>query len=367
MNPTAELILHIGHYKTGTTALQVSCTAHDAALAQQGLVYSPFPLHLHKHSALAFCLLQEAGVKTLMHGFNTTTSARDLWERVFKLARGMKSGQSLLVSSEEFMRLGEHVGAHQNLQAIFAEAPDIRVRVIAYLRSPQSHLLSWYNQLVKMGATDSNFDATVCGEIESIHWDYARALAPWIKTFGPDRVIVRHYHEGLRDGGALFSDFLEALGYRVPPGFHAPHRDPNPRLDDRILGLKRAYMRAELPKGLINSAIARATDNLAIEDGTGQLPETPDFVTIREAARAGIESLVTLPHASLDAAQLCANLPRPLSAEARAMSDLVALLAGELGQMRAVQRNMNTRLTALENALASYSKTATNADEGGQA
>ena len=40
MTQTRDLILHIGHYKTGTTALQVFLHQNRALLALQGLHYA---------------------------------------------------------------------------------------------------------------------------------------------------------------------------------------------------------------------------------------------------------------------------------------------------------------------------------------
>ncbi len=51
----------------------------------------------------------------------------------------------------------------QQSQAVVDElnaASDIPVKIVAYLRSPNSHLHAWYNQLVKLGANFGNFAVT---------------------------------------------------------------------------------------------------------------------------------------------------------------------------------------------------------------
>lgn len=356
MSKAASLILHIGHYKTGTTALQVFCAANSALLAAQGLVYSPFPLKLGKHSPLAYSLLRDAGVTTLMHGFDMPETARALWAQLFDTARALDEGQSLLVSSEEFMRLGAHPDAAALLRDIVATAPDVRVRVIAYLRPPNSHLQSWYNQLVKMRVKVGNFDCAVRSQMEPIHWDYARALAPWIEIFGADRVILRQFGDALRDGDALYSDFLESLGYAVPITATVPPRDPNPRLDDRILDIQRAYLRAALPKWMVDHAATRLSANLAAEDGDEALRTAPDFDTIAKTARRGIAALAALPGAALDLDAMTADPPRGQPDESRALRDLVALLAGELAQLRTQQHQTNARLNVLEKRLGADEK-----------
>jgi hypothetical protein len=352
MSKPANLILHIGHYKTGTTALQVFCAANAAPLAAQGLIYSPFPLKLGKHSPLAFSLLRDAGVTTLMHGFDAPAKAPELWATLFDAVRSLDAGQTLLVSSEEFMRLGAHPGAAALLRDIMATAPDIRVRVIVYLRPPHSHLWSWYNQLIKMRIKVGSFETAVRSQMEPIHWDYARALAPWIEIFGAEQVELRQFHDGLRDGDALYADFLETLGFAVPVTAITPPRDPNPRLDDRILDIQRALLRANLPKWMVDQAATRMAANLVAEDAQEELKGTPDLDAIAQAARAGITTLATLPGAALDLGAMTADLPRIQdNAEARALRDLVILLAGELAHLRSLQQQSALKLIALEKRL----------------
>lgn len=348
---TAKLILHIGHFKTGTTALQSFCSANAELLGHQGLVYAPFGVKNHKHSALAFSVLRDAGVTKLLYDFASTRTAQDHWAEVFDAVRALPKDHSILVSSEEFMRLGEHPAAVALLRDIFATAPDIPIHIVAYLRAPNSHLRSWYNQLIKLGIPAGNFDMAVRSEIETIHWDYARALRPWLDIFGADRVTLRQFDDNLRLGDALYTDFLEAIGYRFPATASVPHKDPNPRLDDRVLDFKRAYTRAGIGPNIIAQAMTRAATNLDAEGDAEALRNAPSFETIRGIARAGITSLAKLPGASLNTAHLLANLPKPLPPEARMMGDLVALLAGELAQMRNQHRQMVARLTRLEKRL----------------
>lgn len=348
MQSPPKLILHIGHFKTGTTALQEFLMDNSSKLESQGVLYSPFPQHLNKHSMLAFALMVDSGVKEAKQRFNSDFTAEEVWQQVFDVVRSLEKGQSLLVSTEEFMRIGEHPAAAEKLREIFATAPDIPVKIVAYLRSPNSHLHAWYNQLVKLGANFGNFDTSVQSRMERIHWDYAQALRPWIETFGAEQVILRQFHDGLRKDNALFADFLSAIDCEFQPSMTLPPRDPNPRLDDRILDLKRAYLHANLPRPVIDRVITRAAQNLEAETAVDPLRHSLDFETIRDASEAAITALAALPQATLDVAQLTSDLPRPLSSDARMMGDLVALLGGEMASLRSSLREVNQRLTKLE-------------------
>ena len=342
MTQPPDLIVHIGHYKTGTTALQVFCAANRDLLARQGLLYAERPLKHAKHSALALSLLHQAGVTTLMHGYQANRPAAELWADVFAQARA-QAGGTLLISSEEFIRLGAHPAAVEGLRAAFATAPDLRVRVIAYLRPPQAHLTSWFNQLVKMGVRVDAFEAAIPDQIEAVHWDYARALRPWVDLVGANNVILRPFDDALRQGDALFEDFLEALGFSLPILAQAPQGDPNPRLDDRLVEIRRALTNSGLARPVAEAILTRARAALT-EDGAAH-------DAIAAQSRAGIEALTALGLEGFDPAPLLADLPRPRPPAQRDAAHLVGFLTGELAHLRIAQRQLALRLARLEQHL----------------
>lgn len=324
-----RLILHIGHFKTGTTALQVFLARHRSRLARQGLVYARTTEHLSKHSALAFALLREAGATTLMHGYTDPTPATRLWDALADEARSIAPGAELVVSSEEFIRLGAHPLAIAGLRACLARMPDVDVRAIAYLRPPHSHLESWYNQLVKMNAAPGDFDATV-SIMEEVHTDYSTAILPWAEVLGPGRVLLRSYGASLREGNALACDFLGALGYRLPLWPKPSGNDPNPRLDPRTLDMRRAFRRHGLSPTVTDRWVTRLSAQLA---PPAQATMPPASQVIR-----GIEALRTLPGAALDWDAMLADLPRGSDADLRVARQVIDLLCAELVRVRRKRR-----------------------------
>ncbi|MCB1388707.1 MAG: hypothetical protein KDK12_06115 [Rhodobacteraceae bacterium] len=341
-----ELILHIGHYKTGTTALQVFLDRNRALLAAQGLHYATAPVLFSKHSALAFSLLREAGVTELMHNFSKPETATALWQALFDEARALPDGEALLASSEELIRLAAHPAAFDLLRAEVATAPDLRFRVVAYLRAPQDHLHSWYNQLIKMGANVGGFAATVRAQMEPVHWDYALALRPWIELFGAEALVLRQFRSELRKGDALYSEFLEALGYAVPVLSEVPDGDPNPRLDGRLLPYKRALNRVSLRQRLREQMLSLATEGLEAEDaGEPRL----DAETLRQQSEAGIALAAALPGASLDAEAMLKALPDLTEGPVERMEATIVLLASEIARLRGHVAMLSGRLDLLEN------------------
>ena len=284
------LVLHVGHYKTGTTALQVFLAQNRKALLRRGVDYAEEFLVHAKHSKLAFSIYRKAQIDTLMHGFRDPMEPETAWARMFEYVAASKA-PCVLVSSEEFMRMGAHPQAAEILRRIVESArAEMDFRVIGYLRSPGAHLRSWYNQLVKMNTQPPDFNAAVTGMMEPVHYDYELAVKPWADIFGTEAVTLRPYLEGMRSNGGLMRDFLAQLGVdfdRAPAvgGWQMPSRDVNPRLDDRLLELTRAMQEAGLDADLRTWILQRESRKLPDAGGPAE------FDAIATRSLSGLQAL----------------------------------------------------------------------------
>lgn len=356
---TNTLYLHIGHYKTGTTALQVFSATNRKLLLSEGIDYAQVLLHNAKHSALAFSLCHHAGVTDLMHGYSDPTPPEALWRELFDYAC-ISASPTVLASSEELIRIGEFPEAVDELKRIATLAEGLEIKVIAYLRSPQDHLRSWYNQLIKMGCTVPDFDAAVAGQMESIHIDYSKALTPWIEAFGAENVILRQYHGTGVGPDHLFADFLSVFGLALDHRYKRPEKDPNPRLDDRAIELIRLAQNMELPKKTVETIQAQASSFLNWQD-TVRPAQARSFDALRASAAAGVTALAQLPGSDLDIAAFQQDLPAATPEAEITQTLLTGFVMSELvGLRQRINRSMpdlskrvrqlETRLAALEKA-----------------
>lgn len=351
------LYIHIGHYKTGTTALQsfLSTKRNLWFLNRNGIDYATVLRKLGKHSRLAFSIYRKAGVDTLMHGYANETPPEDMWQELFDYVRASRH-QRVIVSSEEFMRMGAFPRAAAQLPDLMAMAPDIDIRIIVYLRAPDAHLRSWYNQLVKMKVKVPDFNRAVCHMIEPVHYDYALALRPWIDTLGPEALIVRPYTAAIREGNGLFSDFMSIFDVDLKGQLvHLPEKDPNPRLDDQTLEIVRLAQNVDLPDPTVTWTGRRAKE--AIEAARGGLPETAsgdqsDFDQVWQRIRAGLADLADLPGNAVDCDALAQRLPEPEPERLTEVYEAMAVLLKEIHHLRkstgAQIFEINRRLEALE-------------------
>lgn len=355
---TKTVYIHIGHFKTGTTALQVFFKRNAALFAQEGLLYPEVLEFNAKHSALAYSLFRAAGVDNLLHDYDLPDPPEDLWEGMLDHIRAAPQ-PAALISSEEFMRLGAHPAAQALLHQIIAQAPDMDFRIIAYLRAPRGHTRSWYNQLVKMRLPVGDFNTTLRSGMESVHLDYSAAIRPWVEIFGAERVILRPFEERLRNGTALYDDFLAAIGRPMPEGASFLKSDPNPRIDDQVLEIVRLYRNAGFPQPLIRQSINRALEYFASEEARLP-PDSPDFEALLEMSRAGLEGLRDLPGSGLDIERFLRDLPEPEDDLSLAQTRQIGFL---LNEIMVLHMRLRKSLPALERRIAALEKKQGKADE----
>ena len=352
------LYIHIGHYKTGTTALQVFLAHNRRFLLRNGVDYLREGLDHAKHSRAAFCLLRAAQVGTLMHGYRDPTPPEAVWQRLLDAVRASRA-PAALISSEEFMRLGAHPAAAARLEAVIAQARaagDLRFRILAWLRAPDDHLRSWYNQLVKMGVRVPGYDAALCHVVEPVHVDYGLALAPWIRIFGADAVTLRPYDPASRHDNGLLRDFLDVLGIALPDrGVTLPEADPNPRLDDRIVELVRILQNLGVDRDMARWIRKRAEAYLETEAQAAPPADAAAFARMRAQAAAGLDTLAGQlagqPGNGVDLARLRAQLPAPQDPAQAAAWQLTGLALNEVQQLRRRMHEQNTELRARLQAL----------------
>lgn len=348
------LLLHIGHYKTGTTALQIFFSQAGKFLKRHGIEYPDICTHNAKHSALAFAILRAAGVEKLMYDYRDPTPPAALWAPLYERAMSSPAA-TILISSEEFMRIGEFPKAQEILRAVIGQRPEgLDVKAIAYLRPPQAHLHSWFNQLVKMNFPMPDFETALGDEIERIHYDYRRAFAPWIDILGPDNVTVRPYVKDRARPDALHRDFLATLGVDLPEGEVKLETDPNPRLDDRVVDLVRLMQNIGYPRPTVNSVRTQAEKYLQAEDAlTPPRVRAETLAAVRTATRAGLEWLGTQSSASVPVEDYAQALPEGPPAALREANLVTGFVLSELIQLRQRVNRMNlgeieARLAALE-------------------
>ncbi|TIC88125.1 hypothetical protein E8D34_07525 [Nocardioides sp. GY 10113] len=225
--PPFDLTLHIGSSKTGTSSLQGFLNQNRDELLRRGWLYprSPgatrhrrFGMMLMPDQQLVSHRLWKRGKNDDVAAFRSQTAARLLDE--------VSTGAGHVLLSDEGL-FTARPGAIDRARALFAGRAR-SVRVVAYLRRQDDHLLSSYQQAVKIGSTVrlSEWAAKDRGRL----YDYAARLDAWRTGMRPDAVVVRPFERARFRGGSLYQDFLDAVGVPVEVGDLAVPVDRNESL-----------------------------------------------------------------------------------------------------------------------------------------
>jgi len=250
-----RIIVQIGHYKCGTSALQRRFADHRDLLRAQGLVYpdlgpllEPDGRDVPSHSMLPFEMLVARGApgppwyRQAKQRTPHPPTLEMVRERLLTAIDG--AGEcDVFISSEEFMRFGESErteGMVDEFAELIAGHP---TTIFCYLRRHDLYLASWYNQLVKMGGQASNLSRTINSYLTGIHVDYAMALRPWVERFGREHFLIRRYED--REGD-VSEDVLRHVG--IEPAF--PRGSAvweNPRFPDLYVETLRRWNQLPMP------------------------------------------------------------------------------------------------------------------------
>lgn len=261
----SNLYIHIGHYKTGTTALQVFLAQNFEALNSLGINYIRDYRENAKHSLLAFSVLDDLNVDYLMYGYKSHDSYKDLWTKLLIQISENTDIQNHLISSEEFIRISEFDGAVERLKTIqeMATKYNVSIKPIVYLREPLKHLESWFNQLTKMNIYNPTVDYEISSFhkslniIDRIHFDYKVALEPWVDVFGIENVVFKKYYGSSKPTEYIYNDFLSIFSCELDDSFKIPKGNVNPRIDDTVMYLMGTLARKGYHKASINHLLNR--------------------------------------------------------------------------------------------------------------
>lgn len=240
------LYVHVGQPKTGTTALQVFCLKNRKVLNKKGYEY-PFFEYKYKH------------INRRRNGHFLVGIVRDEDGNRLKEeeARLMKEGLALV---EDAFRKYDHVVlsderlwhaskgplfAYWNVLKEHSEKHGYVVKMIVYLRRQDVFATSWRNQMIKNGFEGAygqyRWKEWLEKDTPGIVLDYYWLLEKIAAVIGKQNVKVRIYDRAWleRDGGNIYTDFLDAIDLKWDDSFVIEPEDPNPSLTLNLQEIKR--------------------------------------------------------------------------------------------------------------------------------
>jgi len=240
--------LHIGNFKTGTSAIQKYCSDHRDELMSAGVNYlrSGRPSSNRTNHGLLPLSLYRKYDAFVPEWFSGRVSYDRLAETV-EAEIASSTASVILLSSEEFYRLPSYRNevrqhAKEELKQLFSGCA---VKVIIYVREPLDFLKSWYNQVNKSALPTARF-------IDFFFYLNKALLLPqvnavfWRECFGDDCLIVQPYQS--EEEGHI-PEFLRLVGLTGIETGPSVRKVVNPGRDESTLERDRISKIMALPSG----------------------------------------------------------------------------------------------------------------------
>ncbi|KAA1418519.1 hypothetical protein F0U44_08395 [Nocardioides humilatus] len=203
------VVLHVGSGKTGTTSIQSFFRLNRGALADRGVLYPRSPGRArHLKLALSFRSDDEYDAMPAWHQMRASTPPR--FRRRFHrrlLDEVAEAHPHTVVFSDEAIYTLPDAGLERMRDFLAAHFGP--VHLIAYVRRQDDHLVSYYQQQVKVGETRRLADFA---EEPGYPYDYQRRLDELRSALQPDSMTVRRFESPRFVDGELEADFLHAAG-----------------------------------------------------------------------------------------------------------------------------------------------------------
>jgi uncharacterized protein (DUF2132 family) len=198
--------------KTGTSSIQAFCRDHREQLRRAGMLYPRSPGRA-RHGRLGMFLKSDAELAIAPNwqrlGVSDPAQFRKAFRRRLRLEIEASGAGRVLLSDEEIFGMSD-VGLQR--LARFSRRLADRVRMVVYLRRQDDHLVSRYQQGVKIGWVVRLTEWA--REDFSGLYDYEARLRKHEEMVKPDEIVVRRFDPATFIGGTLQLDFLDAVGIR---------------------------------------------------------------------------------------------------------------------------------------------------------
>jgi hypothetical protein len=272
-----NLILHIGTYKTGSTAIQSYMRHNDEVLSNNGFLYPTFPGDRQSHT-----FLRAATAKALK-----SNAQDDLTGCIAAIAEQINrfTPKSVILSSEHFWPASPQLVKLMvsSLEHLFST-----VDVVIYLRSQRDLWMSLYSQFAKgMRVLPSHSTwgtPEYCGKgIVEHGMHYANVLDGYHNASERLSVKARVYDRSLFPNRDVVSDFATACGISTDMLAKPSDDDANESLAWKAVEFSKAlatYYYSDTPRRKKVAGVMRQSFSNANKLGYGEwIGKSPNYLT----------------------------------------------------------------------------------------
>ncbi len=265
-----EVTVHIGTGKAGSSSIQAFCRENRDRLGELGVLYPSSP-GAARHGKLGLFLKSDEERESSANWYRQKQSDPVRFRKSFRrrLLRELESSglDRVLMSDEEIFGMSD-----QGLRRLkrFAGTLGDRLRLVVYLRRQDDHLVSRYQQELKVGRVERLSDWAQ--QDMSRLYDYDAGLRRHERLVSPDEIVVRRFETGRFVGDSLLDDFLDATGVPARAADLTPVPNRNERLDAESVEFLRLVNHHRIGS---EGAVAGRMDNRRLVTALGELSDGP--------------------------------------------------------------------------------------------
>lgn len=274
MSRYRQIIVHAGFSKTGTSSIQDGCEKYRDVLLRHGIVYPRF--HFAEHAFNTHSIPLVAAVARFPAKYGVVLSPRfapqpgavmDSCRAQLQQLLQLAQGETLLLSTE--LIEGFDARDMASLRTLLApHTPSLRV--VAFVRSPQSGLSSLLQERIKMGGLPDPW--ALVGRVRQKYENLLRDF--------PDELEAISFHSASAHPHGLVGAFLSLAGMPETALAALQFEVHNERLSMEAYALMRAINLRYPPREQAVHGVERSLRDL---DVLAQLPgppfELPDFAS----------------------------------------------------------------------------------------
>ena len=224
-----DLTLHIGTGKAGSSSIQAFLRDNRQRLGELGLLYPKAPgASRHVRLGLFIKSPEEMMSSPAWYRLGQPDPAKfreRFWRRLVSEVESSGLSRALLSDEVLFMRNEPALRRMRGLTDQLARS----LRLVAYLRRQDDHMVSRYQQGVKTGVV-MRLDEWAQQDMSDLY-DYHSRLTAWRRVLEPTELVVRRFEPDRFVDGSLHQDFLDAAGIDVRVTDLGPVSKRNESLD----------------------------------------------------------------------------------------------------------------------------------------
>lgn len=230
--------IHIGTFKTGTSAIQKYLNENREYLASHDFFVPEGELAM-QHALPITLIIDNSTFRSAWPQYKYNSSF--YWELLTQQMEKTRC-KNIIISSEAFCdfthpAITDHEFFSTFLKTFFSK---YEVKIICYLRNIFAYLKSFYGEMIKNGQTCKSFNEIVNEFIRQkcFHAFPKKVLDFYADTFGKDALIIREYDKNKIKNSDIISDFLDLLSLNADSKRRV---NANLSLSDEDIALKRLF------------------------------------------------------------------------------------------------------------------------------